>query len=159
MKRKRPMTPAEALEKIQRVCVTAEYSTSEVLTRLSKWGINEMSRNKILELLIKDKFVDDRRFTESFVHDKLTFARWGRNKIRIALIKKRIPSDIISEALSEVDMECYIESLAKILAAKSRSIAEGNTYEGRTILFRFGVTRGFEPSIVSEVMRDYELWE
>lgn len=153
------MTPADALIKIQEVCATAEYCSSEVLTRLNKWGITDSIRQKILERLIKDKFVDDKRFTESFVKDRLMFAGWGRNKIRIALIKKRIPQDIISDVLSDVDIEYYTEKLTGILTNKARSIAEGNTYEGRTKLFRFGVMRGFEPRIVSEVMRDYELWD
>lgn len=153
------MTPADALIKIQGVCATAEYCSSEVLTRLNKWGITDSIRQKILERLIKDKFVDDKRFAESFVKDRLMFAGWGRNKIRIALIKKRIPHDIISDVLSDVDIEYYTEKLAGILTSKARSIAEGNTYEGRTKLFRFGVMRGFEPGIVSEVMRDYELWD
>lgn len=152
------MTPAEALMKIQSVCATAEYCSSEVLTRLNKWGITENIRLKILELLIKDKYVDDRRFTESFVNDKIMFAGWGRNKIRVALVKKRIQQDIITDALSAVDIEYYTDRLAEILAGKTKSIAEGNTYEGRTKLFRFGVMRGFEPGIVSVVMRDYELW-
>ena len=59
----------------------------------------------------------------------------------------------IDEALNEIDEEAYREKLRDILTAKARQITDVDTFEGRTKLFRFGASRGFEPALVSEMVK------
>jgi regulatory protein len=66
---------------------------------------------------------------------------------------KRIPGDIISAAIDEINDDQYEEVLRHILKVKRQSIAEPDTYEGKTKLFRFGISRGFEPDLVATLIR------
>ncbi len=71
----------------------------------------------------------------------------------MGLYQKRVARDIINEALDEYDDEKYIESLRRALDSKRRTLADADTYEGRTKLFRFAVSRGFEPDLVARELR------
>lgn len=113
---------------------------------------------RILESLENHKFFDDRRFASAFVRDKLLYNKWGRMKILLAMKAKRLDAQIIREAIDEIDEEEYREIAVNLLAAKAPAIKEGYTYEGRARLYRAGVTRGFEPSLVSRIVKDPATW-
>ena len=53
---------------------------------------------KVLNVLVEEKFVDDRRYAAAFARDKSTIAGWGAVKIRYMLSAKGISKDSISEA-------------------------------------------------------------
>ena len=48
-------------------------------------------------------------------------------------------------------MERYEENLRHIMDVKRRSIVGPDTFEGRTKLFRFAVSRGFEPELIKNL--------
>ncbi len=84
------------------------------------------------------------------MRDKVNFARWGRRKIAMALYAKGVDRDISAEVLASIDMERYEENLRHIMDVKRRSIVGPDTFEGRTKLFRFAVSRGFEPELIKK---------
>ncbi len=76
----------------------------------------------------------------------------------MSLSAKRIDRDVVEAALEEIDDSSYRDVLVGLLKAKARLIAEGNTFEGRTKLFRFAASRGFESDLISQVIRSENLW-
>ena len=52
-----------------------------------------------------------------------------------------------------IDEDEYIGILKKIVLAKAGTISNADSYDGRTRLFRFALSRGFEPDIVARVIR------
>lgn len=150
---KRKLTADEALLRLESQCSRAEICTFEAMQKLIRWGIEKREAEKIVSTLVSNKFIDDSRFARAFINDKTRFARWGERKIRVALFQKRIASQIISEHLSQVDPEIISSNLEDILQSQARTIANPRTYEGRTALFRYGVSRGYQPSLVAEIIK------
>lgn len=107
--------------------------------------------DRIICFLIENRFIDDERFAKSFTNDKVRFSGWGRNKIRQALSFKRIPSDIISEALLEIDSKEYNKTLFKAATAKARNL-DMEEYDDRAKLYRFLISRGYESSLVVQAI-------
>ncbi len=68
--------------------------------------------------------------------------------------QKRIDRHTIEQALDEIDEDEYTDILRHLIKAKAASIAEPDTYEGRTKLYRFGASRGFEPALVARILRE-----
>ena len=66
--------------------------------------------------------------------------------------------DIIDDALDGIDAEEYEGILFAFLQSKVRSLKEGNTYEGRTKLYRAGIARGFEPETVARLIKTGSVW-
>ena len=121
-------------------------------------GIEAPVAAKILALLRRDRYVDDNRYAEAFVRDKVVFNRWGRIKIRLALIQKRLPSDIISDALAGIDAGEYRTALIEVLAAKARTLAETTSFESRNKMLRHAASRGFEAAMIVELLKQPRLW-
>ena len=129
------------------------------MMKLRRMQLPADEASEIIESLKKRKFIDDSRFAASFVNDKYRFAKWGRRKIRMALARKQIFGSVADEALETIDDEIYYNILLSILKTKTRSIDEGNTFEGRTKLFRFAASRGYEPDLISRIIRQGNLWD
>lgn len=140
--------------RLEALCARSERCTYELRSKLRTWGITTDAADRIIASLVKGRFADDARFARSFVNDKFRFAGYGRLKIRMALAAKRIERDIINEAIAQIDPDEYAARLREILAAKARRIDDIDSYEGRTKLFRFGASRGFESDAVAAAIRE-----
>lgn len=145
----------EALNKAAAYCTLCERCISEVKAKLDAWGIGYASQTKIIDRLIDEKFIDENRYCRAFVNDKLRFNHWGRIKIRAKLIEKRLPRELIADALENIDEEEYNNVLRTLIANKAK---EANTDEERKKkekLLHFAASRGFEPSIIMKQMNFY----
>lgn len=147
------LTPEDAMARAEALCARAEHCSGEIAQKLYRWGITSSDSERIIDSLIDRRFIDDRRFAAAFVRDKVEYAAWGRRKIALALAAKRLDRDIVAEALEGIDPEVYAARLAKVLDSKRRSLPEPDTTDGRARLFRHAVARGFEPSLVADMLR------
>lgn len=161
MLKRKTLTPENALTRLEAECSRTEHCTSEMFERLRKWGITGATASKIVEHLQAENFINDRRYASAFVRNKLMFNHWGRRKISVAMMLKHIDRTIIREALEQIDETDYRDILLKTMRTKARQIKEGNTYEGRTKLYRAMLSRGFESAAISAIIRNPEsmLWE
>jgi len=114
------------------------------------WGCTPVEARELVDFLVSQKFVDERRYTEAFVRDKLRFNKWGRVKIAYMLRSQNIDKEIITDVLAEIDETEYQQILSNELQKKFKSIRQGNFFEISGKLFRFAASRGFEPEIVNE---------
>ncbi|MDR2937066.1 MAG: RecX family transcriptional regulator [Rikenellaceae bacterium] len=145
LKQPRQKTEAEALAALADRCAKAEVCIADARRLLFRWAIAPQARERIIEKLISDRFIDEERYAQAFVRDKLSFSRWGNRKIAQTLADKHIPHDIISRALEQVDPEQQQEKLETDLRRKLKSIEEKKTYKKKEKLLRFGLSRGFTP--------------
>lgn len=145
----------EALNKAAAYCTLCERCISEVKAKLDAWGIGYASQTKILERLIDEKFIDERRYCSAFVNDKLRFNHWGRIKIRAKLIEKRLPRELITETLENIDEEEYNNILLTLIKNKSREAGNIEEHKKREKVLRFAASRGFEPSLIMKQMNFY----
>lgn len=151
---KRAVTADEARVRLETLCARSEQCSGEVRRKLVTWGISAAEREAIVERLIERRFVDAERYARAYVRDKFIFSRWGRRKIALGLASKRIPRDVADEALrDEIDEEAYLAALRSLLRAKARGMERPVGRDDRMRLFRFGVQRGFEPSLVGDALR------
>ncbi|WP_439183111.1 regulatory protein RecX [Carboxylicivirga taeanensis] len=138
----------QALNKAAALCSRKEYCTSEIRKKLINWELNEEEVAAALDSLIKEKFIDDSRYAAYYVKDKFLFNGWGRIKIRFQLRAKSIGSDLIEEALEQIDVTDYHEKLAELLHTKLRQIKNKDAWQTKAALARFAQSRGFEPDLV-----------
>jgi|InofroStandDraft_1065614.scaffolds.fasta_scaffold01034_32 regulatory protein len=155
---KKKLTEEMALQRLESLCAGGEHCRHELSEKLRKWGMFPDESERILDSLERRRFFDDSRFASAFVRDKLLYNKWGRMKIVMALKAKRVDTTLIDEAFDEIDNDDYREIVRDFLSARARTIKAGFTYEGRTKLYRAGLSRGFESSIVSGLVKDPATW-
>lgn len=150
------LTPPEALHRAAALCSSAEHCTADIREKLARWGVTEADSRTIIDRLVQERFIDEQRYAVAFVKDKFRFSGWGRIKMRYALQQKRIDGSDIDHALATLDEEQYNDRLLELLQAKSRSIRDDDPEARRAKLFRFAASRGFEPSLIFNALKQVE---
>lgn len=151
----------ELLSRMRGWCARQERCSSDVLQRFQRDGASKDDAEEMLLQLTTEGFVDDLRFTESFVSGHFRIKQWGRMKIRQALRQKGIPDGMIDRAIrKEIDPVGYQATLENLLrrrlpVAESPS-AEGENYKAKSKLMAWAYRKGFEGDLVARVLD--ELW-
>ena len=144
------------LERLQRQCARAEYCTSDVRRKaLKALSGDEAAASRVVDALVKDRFVDDLRYSSAFAREKASLQGWGSVKIRFALAGKGISREVADAALAEVDPYKASARLEKVVAEKYRTLKDDP--QCRLKLLKFVLSRGYTydevSSVVEAVMR------
>jgi regulatory protein len=130
-------------------CSTKEVCILEAKTRMRKWNVSEADSDKIISSLIESGYIDEERYAKAFANDKLIIDKWGPQKVRQALKQKGIKDMLISKAISEknINQEAVISELLNKKVKSFKKLADTEIYAK---LMRFGLSRGFDYSLVSK---------
>ena len=157
---KRTLTPRQALVKLEELCSRSEQCSYDVKQKLFKWGIPADAAAKIIDSLVATRYIDDRRFALAYTRDKYIFARWGRKKIANGLYAKRIDRSLIDSALTSIDNREYAQIAFKVIIAKLRTLSDQiQPFEKRQRLKLYGISRGYETSLIIKILESRKLWE
>ena len=119
------MEEKKVLERLQRQCARMEYCASDLRRMALKAMEGDVeAADRIVESLLGDRFVDDRRYAAAFAREKSALQGWGAVKIRFLLRGKGISDDIIAEALQEIDADKAASKLDKLAADKYRLLKD-----------------------------------
>ncbi len=147
---KKQIAAKQALVKAQNLCARAEKCKADIRKKLYDWQISSSDVEKIIELLVQDKFIDELRYSEYFVRDKFRFNKWGRIKIAYTLKQKQVPQNIIEQALLEINEDEYRECIKNEIIKKQKSLK--NTDKLKEKLLRFTQSRGYELEISLDII-------
>jgi regulatory protein len=144
----------EILRNMEAWCSTKEVCVLEAKTKMRKWNVPETDSDKVILSLIESGYIDEERYAMAFANDKLMLDKWGPNKVRLALKQKGIKENFISKAISEknVNQETVI---AELLSKKIRSFKQLTDNEIYAKLMRFGLSRGFDHSLISKYAKQF----
>jgi regulatory protein len=146
------MTADEILYKLAARCSTSEQCLSDVEAKLKRYDLSEEERTRILQHLVEEKYIDDKRYAEAFVRDKYRFNKWGRIKIAQGLRMKGIDNGTVNKAMELIDEAEYLHILRELIKAKRKSIRGKSDYEVNGKLIRFAIGRGFEFAAIRSCM-------
>ena len=152
----KPLSPDQVLDKMAKYCAYQERCVKDVRDKLKTYDIPQEDRDKILVFLLDNRFVNDERFAKSFVRGKVNQSGWGLNKIRFHLMQKGITKELIDEAMGQTDEEVYRQRLIDILKTKSKTVKAETDYEKKRKLAAYAMQKGFEGSLVWEVVKNLE---
>lgn len=151
---KKEYTLEELLHKAASYCSISEHCVSEVEEKLNAWCIECDDKAKIINRLIDEDFINEKRYCVYFVKDKFRFNKWGKIKISYALKQKGLSNELINMALETIDEGEYDEMLAALLKTKLAVLKYEFEYEKQGKLFRFAQSRGFENNVIERVLRN-----
>ena len=150
---KKEYTIDELLHKAASFCSISEHCVSEVEDKLTAWGVSNEDKQKIIDRLISEDFINEKRFCTYFVKDKFKFNKWGKIKITFALKGKGLDKELIANAIATIDDGEYEEMLASLIKTKLVGLKYEFEYEKQGKLFRFAQSRGFENNVIERVLR------
>lgn len=138
-------TAVQALQSLMRMCARSERSSGDALRLMKRWGVADADARKVLVQLQTERFIDDSRYAEAFVRDKLNLSGWGAYKIKVGLRAKGVSKEIIDEVVAPMiaatDMS---ERLEEMMRRRLRTLKYSNSYDAKTKLIRFAASRGYD---------------
>lgn len=143
-------TEQEAYLALAALCAQAEHCQWEMTEKMRRWELSDEAQARIMERLVKERYVDDERYARAFVKDKVRYNKWGRRKIEQALWQKHIDDDIRQRILDEIDDEEYLSILRPLLQQKRKSTKAQSDYELNQKLIRFALSRGYTYDIIRQ---------
>ncbi len=146
------MTFEEALVKSSNICARQEKCISDIEKKLKNWDVEPQIREQVITQLIKEKFIDEKRYVKFYVKEKFLFNRWGKIKIKWQLKAKSIYGSIVDDELNKINKDEYRAALAQLLIHKRKSIKHADLYKIKGSLIRYASARGFEPDLIYQVI-------
>lgn len=142
---------------IYRFCNYQERSQQEVRDKLYELGSYPVEVEELIADLIESGLLNEERFAKAFVRGKFRMKSWGRVKILQQLKPHRISEYLVRLALKEIDPSEYYATAAKLVLRKWETLsAERSVAVRRSKVYRFMLQRGFESSVIAEILREIE---
>ncbi|HNV95859.1 MAG TPA: regulatory protein RecX [Bacteroidales bacterium] len=138
---------------MQRLCSVKEYCIYDINEKLKKSPLNEEDRKNIIDDLIKQNYINEQRYVQAFIHDKLYLSKWGLTKIKFALKQKNINAELYKEIINEIEEEKYVQSFISLAKSKWKNLKESDPYVRKQKLIRYLMGRGIEYDIAEKIQR------
>ena len=96
-------------------------SEKEIRDYLHKKLVDFEMADKIIDKLKVNKLIDDEKFVQAFIDDKLLLTNYGPKKIRNELCNHNIDYSIIDKYIDNIDKEIFYEKINKIITRQLNS--------------------------------------
>lgn len=146
-------TREKMLEAMAALCARAEQCEADLRRKMKLKGMLPADIDSIIDYLYEHRFLDIDRYAGAYARDKMRYSHWGRLKIRMILAGKRIPAYAVKEALDSLDEGEYRLVLASLVKTAARSLDLSDRND-RAKLTRRLYTRGFEPTLIADTIRE-----
>ena len=146
------VTEQGAYLQLAQLCARSEHCQHELTEKMRRWDMSDEAQARVMARLVGERYVDDERYAQAFVKDKIRYNKWGRRKVEQALWQKRIDEEIRNSVLNDVDDEEYLSVLSPLLKQKRKTIKAKNDYELNQKLVRFALGRGFTFDIIRQCL-------
>ncbi len=127
-------------------------SARQVVDKLTLKDFDVTTINRVMVFLKEYDFIDDKRFVELFIKEKVRSS--GKNKIKFTLLKKGLPEELIKEGLNTITSEQQSQIAFK-LGEKKMAILFKSEKDIRKLYKKtadYLVRNGFDFEIVNEVL-------
>lgn len=124
-------------------CTYQDRCHQEVELKMRDFLLIPEAKEEILLYLMHENFLNEERFTRSYIRGKFYIKSWGRNKIRNHLRQKGVPDKLITTCMDEIDEADYHQTLNKTYTSYyARQSGTGFQRKSKTI--KYLLSRGFE---------------
>ncbi len=142
----------DALRKAASFCAYQERTQNEVRKRLDKWDIYGDDAEELIAELITQGYLSEERFATAFAGGKFRIKGWGKRKITQELQQRGITGYNLNKALAEIKPADYKATLTDLLDKKRRQVRDDNPLIVKQKLVRYALSKGYESSLIWEVL-------
>ncbi len=112
--------------------------------------------DEVISRLIKMGYLDDRRFTEAYIKDKLNFTSWGDYKIINELNKLGISSLDIENNIDLLNDDILNERMRKIIDKDIRTNKKYSGLKLKNKIYNHLLTSGYSKEKVISLINSYD---
>lgn len=137
-------TYEEIKQKLIHYCSYQDRCHQEVENKMKEFLLIPEAKENLLLFLIQENYLNEERFTRSYIRGKFYLKSWGKNKIQQHLKQKHITEKLISKCMDEIDALDYEKAIKKtwdIYYNKQKGLKE---FQKKIKTTRYLISRGFE---------------
>ena len=142
------LTLKEIESKLQHYCSYQDRCHKEVIAKLKNFGVKSNESNQIISNLIKENYLNESRFSKSFVRGKFNIKNWGKVRIINELKFRNISPYNITLGLKEIDDQDYMKKLEDIFNKKLSSLSNLSSPLKKKKIISYLLYRGWESNLV-----------
>lgn len=148
MNHQKSYTVEEATRKMEHFCAYQERCHREVEEKLTQMRMIPLAKEHIITHLITHNFLNEGRFSKTFVRGKFTHKKWGKVRLERELKLRDISPYHIREALDQIPQQEYLRVFHSVAEKKAQCIDSENRQKARKQLADYLLYRGWESSLV-----------
>ena len=141
-------TIKEVETKLQYYCSYQDRCHKEVHEKLKTFNIIPEGVDQIISNLIRENFLNETRFCESFVRGKFKIKNWGKIRIINELKRRNISTYNINQGLKEIDELEYLKKFEEIFNKKLSSLEKLTPVLKKKKILSYLLYRGWESSLI-----------
>ncbi len=149
-KKRRPISLEAMRLRLADLCARSEQCEYDLRQKIYRAGLSTEDSDEIISFLKANRYLDERRFARAYCNDKVKFSGWGVHKIRDGLRAKRVPQDVINEAIEAIDRKEYVNKMKQLGIALARQL-DLRDYDEKAKFYRRMASRGFESSLITKL--------
>ena len=143
---KKLFTFKETKRKLADYCVYQDRCHQEVEQKMREYVLIPEAKDEILLYLMQENYLNEERFTRSYIRGKFYMKSWGKNKIKNHLKFKGISSKLIDSCWDEIDDNDYQKTLERVWEKYYATLKGLKEYQKNMKTTKYLMTRGFEYS-------------
>lgn len=127
----------------------------EVRLKLKENGFAEDVIDKVLDILEKEEYLNDKVYCEIFIEDKKKLNGYGKNKIKSLLIQKGISKNIFEDFLNEFEYDEEFDNALKMGIKKLELLSnEEDNFKKKQKIINYLTYRGFGFDVINDVLKE-----
>ncbi|WP_126651993.1 regulatory protein RecX [Chryseobacterium aureum] len=141
---KKSYTFEEIKQKLVNYCVYQDRCHAEVEQKMREFLLIDEAKEEIILYLLKENYLNEERFTRSYIRGKFYIKHWGRNKIKMNLKQKQISEKLINSCFDEIYELDYEKTIKRIFEDYYSRQTGLNEYQKKTRTIKYLMSKGFE---------------
>jgi regulatory protein len=142
-----------ALDRAYRFLGHRDRTVAEVRNHLAKKEVDDEAVERAIATLVDQDYLDDARFAQRFVEDRVTLDGWGSDRIERKLVELGVEREHISSALRGRDFGTEVDAAVALLQRRWREPPATDRERERAIGFL--VRKGYDLEIAYDAIREH----
>ncbi|MFC0344175.1 regulatory protein RecX [Epilithonimonas hispanica] len=140
--------------KLVNYCVYQDRCHYEVERKMREFLLIPEAKDEIFLYLMNENYLNEERFTRSYIRGKFYIKHWGRNKIKMNLKQKGITEKLISKCMDEIDVDDYEKAFMKIYHDYFSKQKGMKDYQKKSKTIKHLISKGYEYDVVLDVVNN-----
>ena len=127
-------------------------SIKETKEHLYKKDFDKDTVDKVIDILLKEKYLDDNLYAKAFINDKIILSNDGPNKIKNKLIELGVNKNIIDSNIEMFDIENQKSKIKKIIDKQISINKNKSAFALKNKITEYLYNLGYDKSLILDYL-------
>lgn len=132
-------------------------TSKEIKDYLNKKNFNTKLIDEVLDRLNKEGYLNEEKYIDAFVNDKVNLTNWGPYKIKKSLLDLEVDETLVNNKLNTINENIWNGKIEKIINKKLNSLKNKSNYMIKNKLKIDLYNLGYDNNLIEENLNNLNL--